>query len=262
MKNKKANTNTMKGVLKNVKNFGTNPTVLTAVGIAGMITSIALAIKGSVKATRKIDKIKIEKKVEKLPKKEVIKETWKFYIPMSISTVMSITCLIASNRFSGKKITALATAYKLSENMFTEYKNEVVKEIGKEAETKINKQAKDNVEKKHSISNKEVVFVGKGDTLFCDSLTGRLFRSDKNTIETAFNSINHQLLREDYLSMNEAYYLLGLEPVEPLGSMLKWKLESGMIDYHIDSDIADNGEPYCVIVYDTLPQLYENYSIY
>ena len=252
----------MKNILKNVKNFGTNPTVLTAVGIAGMITSIGLGIKGTINATRKIDRIKMEKKVDKLPKKEVVKETWKFYVPMALSTVLSATCLIASNKFSGKKITALATAYKLSENVFTEYKNEVVKEIGKEAENKISKQAKENVEKRQGTANKEVIFTGKGDILFYDELSGRYFRSDSKDVDSYFNLINHQLLREDYMSLNDVYYILGLEPIHPLGDMLKWKIESGMIEYSLEGDIAENGEPYCKIDYRTLPQIYEYNPLY
>ena len=129
--------NIMKGektIFKNVKNFGTNPTVLTAVGIAGMVTSVVLAVKGTVKATRKIDAIKSERKIDKISKKEVVKNTWKYYIPTGVGVITSGICLIASNRFSAKKITALATAYKLSENVFSEYKKEVVNSIGKEAE--------------------------------------------------------------------------------------------------------------------------------
>ena len=250
--------NVMKGektIFKNVKNFGTNPTVLTAVGIAGMVTSVVLAVKGTVKATRKIDAIKSERKIDKISKKEVVKNTWKYYIPTGVGVITSGICLIASNRFSAKKITALATAYKLSENVFSEYKKEVVNSIGKEAESKINKKANENI--KNKAVTKEIVYTNKGDTLFYDTLSGRYFKSDTKSVEEAFNLLNHQLLRENYVSINEWYYILGLDSIEPLGEMLKWNVENDLVEFGLEGDMTNNGEPCISINYKTLPQTYD-----
>ena len=163
--------------------------------------------------------------------------------------------MIASNRFSAKKITALATAYKLSENVFSEYKKEVVNSIGKEAESKINNKAKENI--KNKAVTKEIVYTNKGDTLFYDTLSGRYFKSDTKSVEEAFNLLNHQLLRENYVSINEWYYILGLDSIEPLGEMLKWNVEIDLVEFGLEGDMTNNGEPCISINYKTLPQTYD-----
>lgn len=88
-----------------------SPEILIAFGIAGMITTTVLAVKATPKAMEKIKEVEKNKKEEfdrdhgyseldtmfKLTKPEVVKATWKCYIPAAISGATSIACIVGAN---------------------------------------------------------------------------------------------------------------------------------------------------------------------
>ena len=102
------------------------PEILTGIGIAGMLTTTILAVKVTPKAVRLMNDKKDELEVEKLPAVEVVKTTWKCYIPAAVTGVASVACLIGANSVSNKRMAALTAAYKISETAFTEYQQKVV----------------------------------------------------------------------------------------------------------------------------------------
>lgn len=122
-----------------------SPEILIAFGIAGMITTTVLAVKATPKAMEKIKEVEKNKKEEfdrdhgyseldtmfKLTKPEVVKATWKCYIPAAISGATSIACIVGANTVHSKRNAAIATAYKLSEKALTEYKEATIEEVGK-----------------------------------------------------------------------------------------------------------------------------------
>lgn len=124
-----------------------SPEILIAFGIAGMITTTVLAVKATPKAMEKIKKAEKDKAEEynrnhadsdiwastlKITKPEVVKATWKCYIPAAISGAASIACIVGANTVHSKRNAAIATAYKLSEKALTEYKEATIEEVGKE----------------------------------------------------------------------------------------------------------------------------------
>lgn len=229
--------------------------ILTSLGIAGMATSIVLTGIATSKAVRKIDQAENgENYKTKLTNKEKVKLVWKEYIPAAVTATVSAGCIIGSHKVTSKKYAALATAYKVSENVFSDYRKEVKKTIGEEAEKKIKQEVDKKHENEKKISAKEVVITRGGDTLFYDSLSGRYFRSDKKSLEEAENVINHKMLNENELSLNEVYYLMGLDPIYPLGENLKWNVERGMLHFSYDSHIADNDEPCIEVNYSMSPK--------
>ena len=127
-----------------------SPEILIAFGIAGMITTTVLAVKATPKAMEKIKEVEKNKKEEfdrdhgyseldtmfKLTKPEVVKATWKCYIPAAISGATSIACIVGANTVHSKRNAAIATAYKLSEKALTEYKEATIEEVVKENKNK------------------------------------------------------------------------------------------------------------------------------
>ena len=79
------------------------PEILTGVGIAGMVTTTILAVKATPKALAMIDEAKREQnaisctEVDRLKPIEVIKTTWKCYIPAVITCSASIVCLVGAS---------------------------------------------------------------------------------------------------------------------------------------------------------------------
>ena len=62
--------------------------------------------------------------------KETFKLTWKLYLPVALSTVASIPCIVMSNKVSNKRYAALATAYTISEAALQEYQEKTKEIVG------------------------------------------------------------------------------------------------------------------------------------
>lgn len=229
-----------------------SPEILTGIGIAGMITTTVLAVKATPKALKLMEDARYEKE-EDLTVPEKVKVTWKCYIPATLLGVASVGCLIGANSVNLRRKAALATAYKLSETALAEYKEKVIETVGEEKAKDIRSAiAKDKMEK-NPVTKSEVIITDKGESLFCDSISGRYFKSDMNTIEKAVNTINRRLLNEMSVSLTEFYSEIGLSPTS-LSEELGWNMNDGQIEIDFSSQITDDGRPCIYIEYEIAPR--------
>ena len=237
-----------------------SPEILVGIGIAGMITTTVLAVKATPKALKLIEERKEEEKLDTLTPVETIQTTWKCYIPTIISGVTSIACLIGASSVHVKRNAALATAYKLSETALTEYREKVVETIGESKEKIIKEKVDKERIEKNPVSKNEVIVTSKGNTLCFDVLSGRYFKSDIDLIKRVENNINKRMFNDMYISLNEFYIELGLEPIG-IGDDLGWSVDKGMIDIDFSSQLADDGTPCLVMNFNIAPR-YDYYSAY
>lgn len=229
-----------------------SPEILTGIGIAGMITTTVLAVKATPKALKLMEDARYDKE-EDLTVPEKVKVTWKCYIPATLLGVASVGCLIGANSVNLRRKAALATAYKLSETALAEYKEKVIETVGEEKAKDIRSAiAKDKMEK-NPVTKSEVIITDKGESLFCDSISGRYFKSDMNTIEKAVNTINRRLLNEMSVSLTEFYSEIGLSPTS-LSEELGWNMNDGQIEIDFSSQITDDGRPCIYIEYEIAPR--------
>ena len=229
-----------------------SPEILAGIGIAGMITTVVLAVRATPKALTLIDEASNEKNAE-LTRVEVVKAAWKPYVPAVITGIMSTTCMIGSVHIGARRIAAISTAYKLTETAFSEYKDKVVETIGEKKEKSIKEKIAEDKLEKNPASKSDVIITGDKETLFYDASAGGYFPSDIETVKRAVNEINRQMIYDNYVSLNEFYDLLGREHTE-LGDELGWNLDSGLIEVDFTSKIADNGKPCIVISYNVAPR--------
>ena len=232
-----------------------SPEILTGIGIAGMITTTVLAVRATPKALRQIEEFKecVLLEDEEITPIDAVKVAWKPYIPAAITGVFSIACLIGANSVNARRNAALATAYKLSETAFSEYKEKVIETIGEKKEKTVRDEvAKSRVEK-NPVSTTEVIVTEKGNTLCYDAISGRYFKSDIDKIKKAENILNKRLLTEDYISLNEFYNELGLDDTR-LGEDLGWNVIDGLIEFDFSSQIAEDGTPCIVVDYKVAPK--------
>ena len=243
---------------KFVKNVQTevskrSPEILTGIGIAGMITTTILAVKVTPKALILMEERKRNLEMEKLTPIEIIKTTWKCYIPAAITGTVSIGCLIGASSVNARRNAALATAYKLSETALSEYRDKVVETIGEKKEQTIQEKIdKDHVDK-NPVSKSEVIITEKGNTLCYDSISGRYFKSDIEKIKKAVNELNRKMTYDIYVSLSEFYDELDLDHTL-LSDDLGWSIDDGLIDVNFSSQIADDGTPCIVINYAIAPK--------
>lgn len=224
-----------------------SPEILTGIGVAGMITTTILAVKATPKALMLLDDAEYEKG-ESLTAAEKVKTCWKCYIPAVTSGIVSVTCVIGANSVHARRNAAIATAYKLSETAFTEYKQQVIETIGEKKEKAVKEKVAKKKLEKNPVSSNQVIITEKGNTLCYDSISGRYFKSDIETIKKAVNELNRRMVGgEMYISLTEYYTEIGLEPTV-VSDDLGWNLNhEGIIELDFGSMIADDGTP-CIIV--------------
>lgn len=236
-----------------------SPQILIGVGVSGLLTTIGLTIPATVKATRLVDAKKEELGVDKLTTKEVLQTTWKCYIPPFITATASTACVFGGSSKHTRRNAALATAYKVSETAFSEYREKVRESLGERKDGAI----RDMVAKKHieenPVKGREVIITEKGNTLCYDHLSGRYFKSDIDHVQRAVNNLNRAMMYDmgGYVSLNDFYDELDLAHTA-LGNDLGWNLDHGLIDIHFGSQIADDGTP-CIVLDYTIAPIY-NYD--
>ena len=240
------------------------PELLVGIGIAGMISTVILAVKATPKA---LELIELEKKypsrkgetlseaikTKSITRKEIIKAGWRPYLYPSLLGIASITCIIGGTTINTKRNAALTTAYAITENAFTTYKNKVIETIGEKRERNLQgKIAEDGVKNNPPVNN-QVIITSRGNTLCKDSISERYFKSDIDTIRKVINELNRKMTIENYISLEEFYYELGLKPMKH-ADRLGWEIDDGLLEVYFDTCLADNDEPCIVLNYNIYPK--------
>lgn len=250
----------MAALFKNIKmNLSKHsPEILTGLGIAGMITTTILAIKATPKALDLIEDKKEELDInhrEKLNAIETVKTTWKCYIPAAVTGITSVACLIGASSVNLRRNTALATAYNLSATALSEYKDKVIETVGEKKEQAIRDKVAEECIKKEPVNQSSIIVTGNGSTRCFDTITKRRFVSDIETIRRVVNELNRRMVNgEDYISLNEFYYELGMEDGSSIGDELGWNVARGLIDLHFSAQLDTDGTPCIVIDYAVAPK--------
>lgn len=236
------------------------PEILTGIGITGMITTTIMAVKATPKALDLVEEVK-----EKHPKdvdkkafcKDILIKVAPVYIPATIIGGLSITCLIGASSVNYKRNAALATAYTISETALKEYQDKVVETIGEKKEETVRAAiAKDRIDKNPAI-DREVIITGNGDTRCYDPLSSRYFDSDIESIRKAVNELNRRLLLEDYISLNEFYYELGLDSTD-IGDTVGWRSDKGLVELNFYPVLDKKERPCLALEYQIAP--YHDYD--
>jgi len=247
-------TNAIQTGAKQVSNFVTknSSTILTGFSVAGLLTTVGLAIRATPKAVEILRREELEREMYSDPppitKMEAIKLVWKCYIPSAAVGLATILCIIGSNTISTKRNAALASLYSLTEKAMQEYQAKVVEVIGKNKEEKIKDEViKDTIDR-NPVTKNVVIMTNKGDTLCYDILSGRYFKSDMEHIRKVENDFNHDLMQEMYRTLNEWYDALGLEGTKT-GRNTGWTTENGMLEILFSAKMTDDGQPCMVLDY-------------
>lgn len=227
----------------NISGFFTNavklvkansPEILTALGITGVAATSYLSAKAAVEMTK-------DGYVEPLlTNKEKIQRYWKLYIPAGLTGLATVGCIIGSSSASGRRTAAAVTAYSISERAFSEYKEKVVEQIGKNQEQKIRD---DLVQAKVKTdgSPKELIIAGTGHVLCCELYTRRYFRSDMEALRRAQNDINARIVNDRYVALDEFYDILDL-PYTSVSNKLGWTSDK-LLELQFSAVMSESGEP-------------------
>lgn len=231
-----------------------SPELLTGIGIAGMITTVVLAVRATPKALRLIEEKKADISEETIPQIEAVKAAWKVYVPAVLTGILSTICLIGANSVNQRRNAAIAAAYSLSESALKEYREKVVETIGERKEQAI----RDDIAKDRITENpvREVIISDRGSTLCYDSLSGRYFKSDIEKLRRIVNDLNRRMRDEMFISLNDFYCAVDNPDLGPtkLGDMLGWNIDKGYIDLNFSSQLTTDGTPCLVLDYTVVPE--------
>lgn len=201
------------------------PTILTAVGVAGVVVTAVATGKATIKAKKVLDE---------MPEDADIKEKAKVVAPIMAKPFLigaaTIFCILASDRIHVKRNAAIAACYTLSSKALEEYEEKVVETIGEGKNKKIKDAIAENTINEVPPSE-ELMIEGDGKILCFDKWSGRYFRAKAEDIDKALNYINYVINTEGYVCLNEWYDQLGLTGTEN-GDRVGWyRDEDGLVGY-------------------------------
>lgn len=256
-----------------------SPEILLAAGTVGVVVSGVMACKATLKVNEILDESKqqidtihsvaadpnmAEKYTAEDSKKglaivytQTAVKMIKLYGPSVGLGVVSLGCMIGSNRILSKRNVALAAAYTAVDKSFKEYRGRVIERFGKQLdkELRYNIKAKEieevsKDENGHEVVKKEVVDVIEDDPntyspysiVFDDGNEGW----DPDPERTKFfliqqqNWANERLKAKGHLFLNEVYDMLGARRTKA-GAQVGWVYDEKNVvgDNYVDFGIFD-----------------------
>lgn len=215
--------------------------LISIVSGIGVVTTTALAIKATPKALKLIDEEKQKRskvitktiyaddkkyetsqiEYEDLNTLDIIKVAWKPYIPTGISMFSTLICIFGNTYLNYKTQTSLISAYAILDKSYREYIDKTKELYGEDADKEI--------KRKIASSNIDSNCIHKEDKkLFFEFQTMRYFESTIEEVVMAENMLNQELAATGYVSMNDFFRFLHLNPL-PYANHIGW-CDYG--DYH------------------------------
>lgn len=208
------------------------PAIFTGLAIVGTVETTVLAVKGTPKAIDKMEKAYLDKG-ESLTKTEIVKATYKCYIPAAASGAMTIAFIILANRAHIKKETALAATMSFFENRYESYRRNTINECGEEADEKIQEAiAKEQMENNPPPSYLKRYAEEDGEFLCYEPITDQYFVATKNQILWAELTANKMMQIQDHVTLNMVLKLFpGCITDKPIGDKRGWYLDDSYFEY-------------------------------
>lgn len=230
-----------------------SPALLTAVGVTGTISTAVLAVRATFNAADLIMHEEAWRSVQELGKplerKEKVQLVWKCYIPPATTGIVTIACIVMANRIGNRRAAAVAAAYSITQEAFTEYREKIVEKFGAKQERAARDQVAQERVTRNPPTSREVIITGNGDVLCMDSFSGRYFKNNVEAIRKAQNDINQQILGMGYASLTDFYFLIGLDATDN-SDEVGWQ---DMFTVDISTALTNDSQPCIVISYSAKP---------
>lgn len=243
-----------------------SPAILTAMAVGGVVTTVALTIRGTVKAYSDLSQEANYRADEyadqtgehqssypgEFTPKEIVEITWRHYVPTAVAASFTIACMIGSNHISSRRNAALASLFTITEKALQEYQAKVVDTIGEKKEALIQGEIAQDKLNANPIEDRTIIVTGQGDFPCFDVFSGRYFLSNIEFLKRKENEFNQRLLREMWLPINDFFYEIGLEQVE-MGQEMGWMAERELMELKFSTKLTTDGKPCLVMDYRVSP---------
>ncbi len=213
--------------------FATKNSNALLTGIAlGTLMGTALSVASAVPKVMKVEETKKEdleiarndEERKHIKRAAAVKVAKILVVPVLMFLVCG-GCIIGNAYINSKKIAALAAAYALSEQKIEDLEN-AAKEISgpKKAALISEKAGKDDIERRASRNEEDVITTGHGDDLFWEPKTGHWLRANRDFVLLAFSEIDKLVNNGlgDTIHLNELFERLKLPCETELGQWFGW----------------------------------------
>lgn len=205
------------------------PSILTGAAIAGIVETVILAVKATPKA---LDILEEESSIEKKDgtpynKVDMIKDTYKCYIPAAASGAATIACIIGANHVHLQKEAGIIAAYAFLGDKFSDYR----KRSGEKHDSKImNAVKKDHILEIEKPS--KPLEIGK--MWVYEPESKQYFQATTEQILWAELTANKMFHNQGWLSFNQFLDLLPEAKRVPWGDHTGWYIydEDGSWDFN------------------------------
>lgn len=228
------------------------PSILTGLGVAGVVSTVILAVKGAIPAHEHLERIKWDRRIMEedetieLSVLEKVEFSWKYFVPTAIMGATTIGCIIGANSINLRRQAVLASAYSLAEVTMKEYQNKVVEVIGEKKEREIHDKIMEDRVKNNPRLDSQVIVVGGGETEFYDSYSGRYFKHEIEKVRKAVNEFNRLMIHDGWTSINELYSLWGLPAIKG-GEDVGWDADK-LVEIDFSAIINPKTERPCLAI--------------
>jgi Family of unknown function (DUF6353) len=233
-----------------------SPEILSGLAVTGVITTAVLAVRATPEALVRTVALRGDRAGKDpenpapVTRMDMIRACWTLYIPSALSAAGTIACIAGASRIGSRRNAVLVAGMALADRAFQEYRDEVKEVLGERKELSV----REKIAQKQIEANpagQQVIITGGGEQLCYDTLTGRYFRSDIETIRRAENEINHAIIHDLYASQNDFCALIGL-PDCVVGEELGWNVDH-LLNLIFTSHLTEEGIPCLAIAYEKLP---------
>lgn len=191
---------------------------------------------------------------EELTKKEkavkIARTCGPSWIPTIATMIITGGSIIAGNHVGSKKQAALMGLISASELAHAKYQQQVLEAIGPEKVREIEQELNQKRVSESYPAVRETVFVKTGETLIYDVTSGKYFSSTKQAVENCANEINRRCMLDIWITLNEAFDILGIENTK-IGDMVGFNIDHPM-EIKWGTTEADNGEPCFTMEYEVV----------
>lgn len=190
-------------------------TILTYMGVAGVVGTAVLAVKSKPKADKLLKEKKEYKRLhynEELTRFESFLAVVPAYLPAILMGIGTSACILGSHHISKEREAALISAYSYLNTSYNEYKDKVKELFGEEKE----QQVRDAIAKDHQNVGKEEDML-----LLYDEFGKRYFNISQAKYNDALYQINRMYNFTGEMKLNDFYEFFDLDPI-PGGDILGW----------------------------------------
>lgn len=240
-----------------------SPTILTTAGVVGTVTTAYLSGRASIRASKIIrqsreaeewqtqQEVVFKSKPDKI--KHDVKLVWRLYVPTVISGTLTVSSIVASNKLSSKRSAAIAAAYTITEQAFSDYRDMVVEQLGPRKESNIRDAVAENRVKNNPPTESQVIISEPGNVLCYEVYTGRYFHSNMEKLRRAMNQINYEINSERYVTLSTLYDLLDLKHTAS-SDRFGWDSDR-LLDFQFSPVLSEQGIPCIAFDYNYIKML-------